>query len=397
MAEATKRSTAWVKQWKRRLRAPVLDHAVFFGHPCARKTPPPRVAPPVVERILALRDQPPANLQRTPGPRTIRALLVRDPAFQQLGQALPAPATIWRILDQHQRILRPRAHHHEPLPRGAPMQSWQLDFKDASSVPPDPGGKRQHVVEVLNTVDTGTSILVEAQPRADFTAETTLQAVAALVAPHGLPEQVQFDREPRFVGAWTKRDFPAPFVRFWLCLGVEPTICPPQRPDKNAFVERYHRTYKYECLQVHQPDSVEQVCAVTADFKQHYNFERPHLGVSCQGHPPRVAFPDLPALPKPPALIDPDAWLGHSDGRPYVRKVTVDGTVKLDDQPYYGGTAYAGRKVTVRVLAGSKEFVAVSDGQEIKRWPIKGLIGTVLLYTEWVELLSLLARRQHWS
>jgi hypothetical protein len=35
------------------------------------------------------------------------------------------------------------------------MTMWQLDFKDVSTVPADPDGKRQHVVEVLDTVDAG--------------------------------------------------------------------------------------------------------------------------------------------------------------------------------------------------------------------------------------------------
>jgi hypothetical protein len=42
------------------------------------------------------------------------------------------------------------------------MAVWQLDFKDVSTVPADPEGKRAHVVEVLNTVDTGTSMLLNA-------------------------------------------------------------------------------------------------------------------------------------------------------------------------------------------------------------------------------------------
>jgi hypothetical protein len=37
-------------------------------------------------------------------------------------------------------------------------------------------------------------------------------------------------------------------VRFLLCLGIQPTICPAHRPDKNWYVERLHRTYKDECL-----------------------------------------------------------------------------------------------------------------------------------------------------
>ena len=39
-------------------------------------------------------------------------------------------------------------------------------------MPAETDGKQQHVVEVLNTVDTGTSILVNAQVREGFTAET---------------------------------------------------------------------------------------------------------------------------------------------------------------------------------------------------------------------------------
>jgi hypothetical protein len=47
-----------------------------------------------------------------------------------------------------------------------------MDFKDASTVPADPEGKQKHVVEVLNFVDAGTSILLSAQAHDDFHAET---------------------------------------------------------------------------------------------------------------------------------------------------------------------------------------------------------------------------------
>ena len=100
------------------------------------------------------------------------------------------------------------------------MTVWQLDFKDASTVPADPDGKQQHVVEVLDTVDAGSSLLLNAQPRADYTAETTLAAVGETLREYGVPEAVMFDRDSRFVGRTGRRDFPSPFVRFWLCLGL---------------------------------------------------------------------------------------------------------------------------------------------------------------------------------
>ncbi len=87
------------------------------------------------------------------------------------------------------------------------MRQWQMDFKDASSVPAQLDGKRQHVVEVLNAVDRGTSVLVEAQVRADFSAETTLQEVASLLRTHGRPQQLTFDRDVRFVSSPQGSDF----------------------------------------------------------------------------------------------------------------------------------------------------------------------------------------------
>ncbi len=51
------------------------------------------------------------------------------------------------------------------------MMAWQADFKDVSTVPADPQGKQQHVVETLNILDSGTSVLLDAQVRQDFSAE----------------------------------------------------------------------------------------------------------------------------------------------------------------------------------------------------------------------------------
>jgi len=71
-ADALGRSRAWVKKWRKRLRqAPPDDDAVLQGQPCARRTPPPRLAQVVIDRILAIRDTPPQGLNRTPGPKAI--------------------------------------------------------------------------------------------------------------------------------------------------------------------------------------------------------------------------------------------------------------------------------------------------------------------------------------
>ena len=379
LAQAIGRSRSWIKTWRRRLReAPPDDAAVLRSRSRARHHPPPSLDQRVIDRILEIRDQPPEHLHRTPGPKTILYYLARDPDLLALGLRLPrSTRTIYRILRHYGCIAQPAERHHTPVERPAPMTVWQLDFKDASSVPADPDGKQQHVVEVLNTVDAGSSVLVSAQVRDDFTAETTLVAVAETLREQGLPRAVMFDRDVRFVGSTRQRDCPAPFVRFWLCLGVAVTVLPPRRPDLNCFVERYHRTFDAECLRVSNPTTLAEVREVTAQFQHHYNVERPHQGLACGNQPPQLALAarasEIPPQVPLPAMVDPDRWVQELDGRRFVRKVGRDTQVSVDDERYYISQALVGKSVSLRVDAAAGEFVVEYQDVEVKRVPIKGL------------------------
>jgi len=318
LADARKRSVSWVKKWRKRIRVALADDQVLHSRSRARIQPPPKLDQRVIDRIVEIRDHPPEHLQRTPGPKAILYYLERDPLLQEHGLRLPrSTRTIWQILRAHGRIATRGARRHTPLDRPAPMTSWQLDFKDVSTVPADPNGKQQHVVEVLDVVDVGSSILVDAHVRPDFTAETTLQAVVATFRTQGVPEQITVDRDPRFVGGAHGTDFPAPFVRLLHCLGIQVTICPPQRPDKNAFVERYHRTFDRECLSIVQPADLASAQGVTAMFRLHYNHERPNQAITCGNRPPCVAFPALRPRPALPAVVDPDRWVEVLHGERY--------------------------------------------------------------------------------
>ena len=219
---------------------PLAD--ILSGHSRARKHPPVKTAALVVEQVLAIRDQPPEGLRRVPGQQAIRSYLERDGALLFFQLPVPSAKTMYRILKAHDRIPEPKQRLHQPMERPAPMTCWQLDFKDVSSVPADPHGKRQHVVETLNIIDTGTSVLLDAHVRADFTAETALQAVALTLARYGCPKLITLDRDVRWVGSPAGSDFPAALIRFCACLGIEVEVCAPQHPQENGFVERYNRT-----------------------------------------------------------------------------------------------------------------------------------------------------------
>jgi len=162
----------------------------------------------------------------------------------------------------------------------------------------------------------------------------------------------------------------------------------------NAYVERYHRTYKEECLLVQRPGTLEEVRSVTEAFVSHYNKERPHQGRSCRNHPPSLAHPVLPSLPPLPAAVDPDAWLQAIHGRTYARRVKADGSVRVDGVSYYVKQTLAGRLMTLRVNATERCFEVMQQDTIIKQLPIKGLQGKRMPLDDYIALMEERARSE---
>jgi transposase InsO family protein len=322
-ADQIGRSYDWVKKWvKRLLAATPDDEAVLWSRSSARLHPPAPLHPAVIERILAIRDDPPEHLQRTPGPKAILYDLHRDQDLLAQGLRLPrSTRTSLRDLTHawaHRQSASPGTRPGG-TPRAARLLAGGL-AADASSMPPNPEGKQQHVVETFDIIDVGTSMALAVEAGSDYTAETVFMPVVETLRQYGLPDVVGFDRDPRFVGSASGRDFKSPFVRFWQCLGVQVYMCPPRRPDQNACVERFHRSLGSECLDRHRPTDVGQVREVTSVYHEHDNVERPNQAITCGNRPPRVAFPILPTRPAVPAFVDPDGWMRAAHGERYALK-----------------------------------------------------------------------------
>src|SRR5258708_3804932 len=213
-------------------------------------------------------------------------------------------------------------------------------------------------------------------------------AIARTLQTYGLPDQVTLDRDPRWVGSPSEREFPSAFLRFLLCLGVAPVVCPTHHPWQNGVVERYHRNVKYECLMIYCPETEEDVRTVTATYVLHYNTERPSQARPCGNRPPTVAFSTLPHLPAVPAFVDPDAWLDRLDGLQTVRKVRSNGSIMLDDMPYSIKSTLAGQYVNVRLNATQQLIEVEHQGRLLKQLPIKGLKRTELPYAAFVEVMA---------
>ena len=168
LGEAVERSRTWVKKWLRRFKThPPEDHPdVFFSRSRAPHQPRHKVTTRVRERILAIRDNPPENLRRRPGPVTILYFLHRQTGWSEEEPDLPTSSrTIWRVLVEAGRIARPHPRQSQPVDLPAPDERWALDFKDISTVSADPrsDSKKQHLVEALNVVDEGTSRWIDSK------------------------------------------------------------------------------------------------------------------------------------------------------------------------------------------------------------------------------------------
>jgi transposase InsO family protein len=256
LAQIIGRSLTWVKKWRKRLaEGDPHDPSVLCSRSRAHHAPYFCWDLRVTQKIVEMRFAPPENLKRVPGPRALLYYLPRDPELQAAQVPLPRSSrTIWKILHTTGCLVFRSKEPPHPNELRKPMEEIQMDFKDVGSVSPEQSsqGKRQHVVEVCNFVDAGTSIALSAQAREDFHEQTAIEAVITFLRQYGRPRQMTFDRDPRWVGGVPGRDFPSPLRRLLLCLGIIPAVCPPHRPDKNAYVERYHRTYGQECLHIHQ-------------------------------------------------------------------------------------------------------------------------------------------------
>ena len=84
----------------------------------------------------------------------------------------------------------------------------------------------------------------------------------------GIPKALRTDNGPEFISQ--------ALVNGCESKGVKLRYIQPGKPNQNAFIERFNKTYRNEVLNAYLFTSLDQVRAITDDWIEIYNEQRPH-------------------------------------------------------------------------------------------------------------------------
>jgi putative transposase len=104
---------------------------------------------------------------------------------------------------------------------------------------------------------------------------------------HGCPSAIRVDNEPEFTAQ--------SFVDWCTDDGVAIHYIQPGKPDQNAYIERFNRSYRTEVHNAHLFESVAELRALTDTWLRISNSERPHDSL---GRVPPLTF-----LPRPSSTV----------------------------------------------------------------------------------------------
>ena len=138
---------------------------------------------------------------------------------------------------------------------------WAADFMHDALY----GGRKFRTFNVLDesnreglAIEIGTSI-----PSA-----RVVRVLERLIDLYGKPEALRIDNGPEFTAS--------AFEEWCSNRGIKRLFIQPGKPDQNAFIERFNRTYRDELLDLYVFESIEQVQVLTDEWLVSYNHERPH-------------------------------------------------------------------------------------------------------------------------
>ncbi len=151
---------------------------------------------------------------------------------------------------------------HQPLDVPAkPNVVWSIDFMhDTLYV-----GRR---FRTLNVLDEGVREILDIEIDTSLPGERLVRVLDRLKSWRGTPEAIRCDNGPEFLSE---------VFRVWCEENeVEIRYIQPGKPNQNAFIERFNRTFRTEVLSAYLFEDLDQVRQIAWEWMIEYNEERPH-------------------------------------------------------------------------------------------------------------------------
>lgn len=138
---------------------------------------------------------------------------------------------------------------------------WALDFVHDALY----DGRR---FRVLNVMDEANREALAVEPGFSIPAARLIRVLNRLVELYGLPDAIRCDNGPEMAGyafrEWAEER------------GIQILFIQPGKPNQNAFVERFNRSFRSEVLDAHLFNTMGEVELVCQQWQFEYNNERPH-------------------------------------------------------------------------------------------------------------------------
>lgn len=184
---------------------------------------------------------------------------------------------VWRVY-QKLRLNLPRRAKRRITRERIPLEikaevnaSWSLDFMHDALY----SGKR---FRILNVIDEGVRECLTIEVDTSLRAERVVIALERLKDWRGVPQMIRLDNGPELTSAklqaWCEAN------------DVELRFIQPGKPNQNAFIERFNRTFRSEVLNAYVFQTLDEVREMAWWWMITYNEERPHDALG--GLPPSI-------------------------------------------------------------------------------------------------------------
>jgi putative transposase len=175
---------------------------------------------------------------------------------------------IWRVYCQLRLNLPRRTKRRVPKRERQPLAVeprmnavWAIDFMRDTLY----SGR---VFRTLNVIDEANRGALGIDIAVSLPAARLIRFLTQMIDLHGRPCAIRCDNGPELTSQafteWCKEH------------DIELRFIQPGKPDQNAYIERFNRTYREEVLSAYLFDSLEEVREITAEWLERYNEIRPH-------------------------------------------------------------------------------------------------------------------------